>query len=81
MHEPLARKQREYLIGAREPEVHAPLGRHFRELLAEQPHRPGIGGKVAGDEVEQRGLAGAVRADDQTSLAWHNRERYVFCRR
>src|SRR5262249_41851261 len=65
VHEPLARKQREDLVGAGEPEMHAPLRRHARELLSEQPHRALVGGEVAGDEVEQRGLAGASRAGDQ----------------
>jgi hypothetical protein len=75
--EPLARKQRQNLIGARQAEVYAPLGRHPPQLPAEQPDRTGIGGEIAGDQVEQRGLAGAVRTDDQAPLARHDRKRHV----
>ena len=78
VNEPLARKQRENLIGAREAEVHASLRGHAQEFLPEQPDRTGIGGEVAGDQVEQRGLAGPVRADDQAALARHDGERYVL---
>ena len=57
--------------------MHAPLRRHAPQLLSEQPDRAGVGGEIAGDQVEQRGLAGAVRADDQAPLARHDRERHV----
>src|SRR4029453_18560036 len=76
--EPLARKQRENLVGAREPEVHAPLRGHAQQLLSEQPDRAAVGGEIAGDQVEQRGLAGAVRADDQAPLARHHAQRHVL---
>ena len=42
---------------------------------------PAVGGEIAGDQVEQRGLAGAVRSDDQPALARHHRERDVPGRR
>src|SRR5262249_14168254 len=41
----------------------------------------GMGGGVAGDGVERRGLAGAVGSDDQPPLARHDAERDVFRRR
>jgi hypothetical protein len=81
VNEALARKQRENLIGAREAEVHALLRGHAHELLPEQPHRTGIGGEVAGDQVEQRGLARPVGADDEPPLARHHGERDVLGRR
>src|SRR6185437_2702396 len=40
-----------------------------RQLLVKQRHRAGIGFELAGDEIEQRRLAGAVGTDDQTPLA------------
>src|SRR6185437_281288 len=46
----------------------APAG-HARDVLAEQRDRAGVGGQLACNEVKQRGLAGAVRSDDQTALA------------
>ena len=43
--------------------------RHARDVVAEQLDRAAVGREFAGDQVEQRGLAGAVRADDQPPLA------------
>jgi hypothetical protein len=75
--QPLAREQRENLVSAREAEMHAPLRGHASQFLPEQPDRAGVGGEIAGDQVEQRGLAGAIRADDQAPLARHDRQRHV----
>ena len=61
--------------------MYAPLGRHAHQFLAEQLHRTGIGGQIAGDEIEQRGLAGAVRADDQPAFARHHLQRDIPGRR
>src|SRR5262249_30847244 len=40
-----------------------------RQVAAEERDRSGIGPELAGDEVEERRLAGAVRPDDEASLA------------
>src|SRR5262249_23112846 len=37
----------------------------------------GVRPHVAADLVEQRGLAGAIRADDQPTFAWPYRQRHV----
>ena len=76
--ERLAREQRQDLVGAGEAEMHALLRRHADQFLAEQLDRAAVGGEIAGDQVEQRGLAGAVRPDDQAALAGHHRERDVL---
>src|SRR5262245_1032904 len=61
-------KQRDDLIGARHPEMRPAMARHAGDVAAEQQDRSAVGGELAGDQVEQRGLAGAVRADDQPPL-------------
>ncbi len=43
--------------------------RHLGDVAVEQLDRAAVGKKLAGDEIEQRGLAGAVRPDDQPALA------------
>ncbi len=43
--------------------------RRAGDVAAEQRHRAGVGRDLAGDEIEQGGLAGAVRSDDQTAFA------------
>src|SRR5262249_1724502 len=60
--------------------MHALLRGHAHELLPERPHRTGVGGEVAGDKVDQRGLARPVRPDDQPPLARHDAERDVLRR-
>src|ERR1700704_143450 len=40
-----------------------------RDVAAEQPDRSAVGRKLAGDEIEQRRLAGAIWTDDQPPLA------------
>src|SRR4051812_1118119 len=49
-----------------------------RDIRAEQSDLSGIGTQLAGDLVEQRGLAGAVGADDQMPLARADRHRDVL---
>src|SRR5262249_18890952 len=46
-------------------------------VAIEQPDRSRVGRDLAGDQVEQRGLARAVRADDQAPLAGLDRERDI----
>ena len=70
----LAREQRDDLVGAREAEMGAPPARDMGQLEPEQPDRAAVGTQFAGDQVEQGGFAGAVRADDQAVLAQLDRE-------
>src|SRR5437773_1244782 len=65
----LAGKQGDDLIGAGEAEMGAAAARDAGDVAVEQAHRTAIGPDFAGDQVEQRRLAGAVRADDQAALA------------
>jgi len=50
------------------------------DLRAEQPDRAAIAGQVTGEKVEERGLARAVRADDEPALARHDLERDIVDR-
>src|SRR5665213_2450847 len=65
----VAREQGDDLIGARQSQMRAAARRQARELLTEQRHRAAIGAQLAGDQVEQRRLAGAVGTDDEAALA------------
>src|SRR5258706_16339778 len=47
----------------------AAAARHARDVPAQQVNRAAVRRELPGDEVEQRGLAGAVRADDEPPLA------------
>ena len=78
--EGLLREQGEDLVGPRKPEMHALLRRQLEQLLTEQLHRTGVGRKVARHQIEERGLAGAVRADDQPPLSRHHAERDLLRR-
>src|SRR5215510_13815088 len=50
------------------------MRRNPGDVPVEQPDRAGIGCDLAGDQVEQRGLAGPVGADDQAALARLDRQ-------
>src|SRR5262249_41925228 len=65
----LALEQGDDLVGAGETEMRPTAARHAHELAAEQADGAGVGAQLAGDQVEERGLAGAVGADDQPPLA------------
>src|SRR5262249_46351892 len=65
----IACKQRDDLVRARHAEVRAAAARNARDILTEEVHRSRIRGQFACDQVEKRGLAGAVRPDDQTAFA------------
>jgi hypothetical protein len=54
--------------------MRAPSARHAGDVAAEQRDRAGIRPQFAGDEIEQCGFAGAVRADDQAALAGIDRQ-------
>src|SRR5262249_49671456 len=49
--------------------MRTPVGWKVRDVRAKQPDRSGIGAQVAADLVKQRGLASAVRPDNQPALA------------
>ena len=44
-------------------------GRQPADLLAPHVDLSGVVGEIAGDQVEERGLPGAVRADDRAQIA------------
>src|SRR5262249_878691 len=44
------------------------------DIVAVEKDRAGVGGDLAGDQVEQRGLGGAVWADDEPPFAGRNVE-------
>ena len=48
-----------------------------RRILPEDPHRAGVGAAIAFDDLDGRGLAGAVRAKDGHELARGHRHRDV----
>ena len=57
------------LMREREALAHARRGRLARHIGAAQQHVAAIGAQDAGDDAQQRGLAGAVRADQTDELA------------
>ena len=59
-----AREDPHELEGAGHPRPAHPERRGAEDLAALQPDRAGIGRDLTGDEIEDGGLAGAVRADD-----------------
>ena len=63
------REQGDDLVGPRQPEMGPQPARSPRDVSAEQVDAAARGSELAGDEVEQRRLAGAVRADDQAPLS------------
>ena len=76
-----AGKQRNDLVGAREPAVRALVRTQPLHLFAEQADGAGVALQVAGNQVEQRRFTGAVRPDDEPPLARLNFERDVVGRR
>ena len=69
------------LVGTRETELGPRSARAPRHVLAEELDVPARGGKVAADDVEQRRLSGAVRAEDRATLAGLDVEIDVVARR
>ena len=67
-------EERGDLIGAPEAAADALMRRESRHVLAEEADHAGARREIAGDAVEQRGLAGAVRAEHGTPLARANRQ-------
>jgi hypothetical protein len=58
-------------------EAFAPLIERDLHQVGAEPHFAGIRRKRAGQQVEQRGLAGAVRADDPDAVAPHDPHRKI----
>src|SRR6185369_2788097 len=65
----VAAEQRHDLVGARQAELGTRGRGGVRDGFAQQRDAARVGGQVARDQVEQRGLAGAVGADQQVPLA------------
>jgi hypothetical protein len=78
MFERVAGKQRDDLVGARQAAMRALVRRQLCDVLAEQLDLARVRSHVATDLVEQRGLAGAVGADDQTAFTGLDGERYAL---
>jgi hypothetical protein len=58
-------------------EAIAPLIKYHLFQVGTEPHLTGIRGKHAGQQVEQRGLAGAVRADNADPVGPHDPHRKI----
>src|SRR6516164_1122294 len=65
----IVREQCNDLVGPRHSQMRAFAARQLRNIALKQTHRTGVRRKLAGDQIEQRSLACAVRADDQTAFA------------
>src|SRR4030088_2956993 len=70
-------QQRGDLERARQPERAAPPGRQSRDVLTGKMNGAGIRQQLPGELADQRGLAGAVRADDRVQLAADDIEREI----
>ena len=76
-----AGEQRGNLVGAAQAAADPLIGREMGDVFAEEADRAGRGREVAGDAVEQRGLAGAVRAEDCAPFTWPHRDGDIGQRR
>ena len=57
------------LEGPREPEARAPMGVELCHILPSKCDRSRVGAQAAGDAIDQRRLARAIRADDSDALS------------
>src|SRR5215831_1278869 len=64
-----AREDAHLLKRARDAETSHAMRRGPGEVAAPEEHAPAVGAEVTRDAVEQRGLAGTVRADQAHQLA------------
>jgi hypothetical protein len=71
------RKQARDLKSPRHPQRRAPMAGPTRHILAEQQHLARRRREYPGYQIEQRRLAGAVRADNRLAVARHDLERDV----
>src|SRR5207249_8693144 len=69
--------QREVLVDAFDPELARLRGRAQLDALAEEAHAPGARRMEAGDDLDERGLPGAVVADEPHDLVRVDGERDV----
>jgi hypothetical protein len=69
VHHAKGREQTHVLPGARDAQARALVHLHARERLVAQPDLTRIGRVDARDEIEERGLARAVRPDESQDLA------------
>src|SRR4030095_10980331 len=67
-------EQKRDLIGPPQSAPYALMRRQGGDVLAEEPHGPGGRHEIAGDGVEQGGLAGAIGAEDGAALSGPDRE-------
>ena len=67
------------LIGAADSGAATLVRREFRDVPTVELNPAGIRGETAGDEIEDGGLAGAVRAEDAQRFALLNLEGQVVC--
>ena len=70
-------EQRGDLERARQPELATAPARQRRDIAAVEANAPGVGHDLAGELADQRGLAGAVRADDGVQFAARHLEHNV----
>src|SRR5581483_4837522 len=75
------REDPDHLEGATQAQVEDPVGLEPVDALALEADLPLVGPVHPGDAVEQRGLAGAVGADEPVDAARLERERHVVHRR
>ena len=68
-------EQRRDLERARQPEMAAAIGRQRADVAAVEADAAALRRDFAGEEADQRRLAGAVRADDGVEFAARNIER------
>ena len=72
-----AEENLQVLKRARQPALREQMRREPGHLVTPKPYAPARGRVNAGNKVEQRGLAGAVRSDDGEDLARLDRERHA----
>jgi len=63
-----------HLVGTADPRAAAQVRRGAGDFVAAKHDAPGVGRDVAADQVEQGGLAGAVRPDDAERLSFGERK-------
>src|SRR6185437_5057223 len=67
-------KQRIDLERARQPAMHALLRLARGDVFLAEQDLSAVGREHAGDEIDQRGLAGAVRPDQRVARAFRQRD-------
>src|SRR5437868_14052325 len=65
------------LEGARQPAQHPPMRRQVRDVVTLKQNAPGIGLEHAGQQIDDGGLAGAVRTDQRVARASFKLERKI----